>query len=680
MITLRSYLQGRWQAGSGSPATLVNPTTEEPIATASTAGLDLAAALDHARTVGGPALREMTFAERGAMIKRMSRVLHEVRDALIEVSIQNGGTTRSDAKFDIDGATGTLAYYAGIGQKLGAARYLVEGSGEQLTRSPRYWGVHVKTPRRGVAAHVNAFNFPAWGLAEKAAVALLAGVPVVSKPATATALLAFRIMERLIEAADLPEGSLQLVCGSAGNLVDHLGPQDLLAFTGAGSTGAHLRALEPVVARSVRINVEADSLNAAVLGPDVEPGSGTYLMFLRDTAREMTQKTGQKCTATRRIFVPRSQIDRVQEDLCEQLAAVKVGDPALEEVRMGPLASAQQLADVRAGIERLEESGARIVFGKKSKVEALGTAAGKGYFVSPVLLRADDAHAATAVHEHEVFGPVATLMPYADTADAARLVARGEGGLVASVYTDDSAALESLVLELAPWSGRILCGSAKIADQATAPGLVLPSCVHGGPGRAGGGEELGGERGLDFYMQRTALQGDRALLSRALGVSLEPPAEALTRRSQVADFDHYADIEVRFRDTDAMGHVNNAVYLTYLEVARQSHWKLFAPNVNYDRVPFVVARVVLDFRSPANVGETIRIGLRADWVSRSSFGLSYEMRDRDSERLVAEATTVLVTYDYEALRAMPVPDWLRAGLERVAGRALPERPREPGAG
>ena len=526
MITLRSYLQGRWQAGTGSPATLVDPTTEEPIATTSTAGLDLAAALEHARTVGGPALRAMTFAERGAMIKRMSKVLYEVRDALIDVSIQNGGTTRSDAKFDIDGATGTLAYYASLGQKLGETRLLVEGTGEQLTRSPRFWGVHVKTPRRGVAVHVNAFNFPAWGLAEKAAVALLAGVPVVSKPATSTALLAFRVMERLVEAADLPDGALQLVCGEPGNLLDTLGPQDVLAFTGAGSTGAHLRALQAVVARSVRINIEADSLNSAVLGPDAEPGSDTYMMLLRDTVREMTQKTGQKCTATRRVFVPRAHLERVQEDLREQLASIKVGDPALEEVRMGPLASAQQLAAVRAGIDLLEQSGARIVHGSRGKVEPLGVPAGKGYFVSPVLLRADDPHAARAVHEHEVFGPVATLMPYEDVADAARLVALGKGGLVTSVYTDDRAALEALVLELAPWSGRILCGSSKIADQATAPGLVLPSCVHGGPGRAGGGEELGGERGLDFYMQRTALQGDRALLARALGVTLEPPAEA----------------------------------------------------------------------------------------------------------------------------------------------------------
>jgi oxepin-CoA hydrolase/3-oxo-5,6-dehydrosuberyl-CoA semialdehyde dehydrogenase len=518
MITLKSYLMGAWREGSGEFATLVDPTTEEPIARASSGGLDLAGALEHARRVGGPALRGMTFAERGDLLKRMSKALYEVRDDLIGVSIQNGGTTRGDAKFDIDGAIGTLDYYAGLGRKLGAIRVLADGPGEQLTRSSRFWGYHVKLPRRGVAVHVNAFNFPAWGLGEKAAVALLAGMPVVTKPATATALLAFRVMERLVASAVLPDGVLQLVCGGAGDLVSFLGGQDVLAFTGSGTTGAQLRGLQSVVTRSVRLNVEADSLNAAVLGEDVEPGSDTYGMFVRDVAREMTQKTGQKCTATRRIFVPVALVDRVQEDLCERLAEIKVGNPALEEVRMGPLATAQQLRDVRAGLARLVESGAKIVFGSATDVRPLGAEPGRGFFVSPVLLRADSPRTAHAVHAHEVFGPVATLMPYQGVGDAANLVALGEGGLVASVYSDDPATMQALLLEMAPYSGRILAGSAKIAEQAIAPGLVLPSCVHGGPGRAGGGEELGGLRGLDFYLQRTAVQGDRALLERALGL------------------------------------------------------------------------------------------------------------------------------------------------------------------
>lgn len=516
MVTLRSYIAGEWKSGEGKGITLVNPATEEAIAVAGTEGVDLVPALAYAREKGGPALRALTFAERGELLQKLSRSLHEIREELIDTSILNGGTTRSDAKFDIDGATGTLAYYASVGKKLGSARFLVEGEGEQLARSPRFWGTHVKLPRRGVAVHVNAFNFPAWGLAEKAAVAILAGVPVVTKPATSTALTAFRIMERIVESGILPEGALQFVAGSTGDLLEHLGPQDVLAFTGGGSTGALLRSLESVVKRSVRVNVEADSLNAAVLGPDVEPGSETWSMFLRDVAREMTQKTGQKCTATRRILVPADRIEDVQAELAERLSEITIGNPALDEVRMGPLATAQQLRDVRAGVGMLVESGARIVFGNPADVKPVGVPEGKGFFVAPVLLRADEPAKAAAVHSHEVFGPVATLLPYRDASEAIDLVARGEGGLVSEVYSDDRAFTEEVVLGIAPFHGRVLIGSAKIADQATAPGLVLPSCVHGGPGRAGGGEELGGERGLDFYLQRTAIQGDRAVLDRML--------------------------------------------------------------------------------------------------------------------------------------------------------------------
>ena len=522
MITLKSYVLGQWVGGTGTATVLRNPANGEAVAEASTGGIDFGAVLRHAREVGGPALRAMTFAERGKMLKAMSKALHEQRDPLIEASILNAGTTRSDAKFDIDGAIGTLAYYAGVGEKLGERRYMVEGSGEQLTRSSRFFGYHVALPLRGAAVHINAFNFPAWGLAEKAAVALLAGMPVISKPATATALLTYRVTECLVGAEVMPGGSLQVLCGSTGDLLEQLGEQDVLAFTGSGATGALLRGLQSVIARSVRVNVEADSLNAAVLCADVEAGSDTYTMFVRDMAKEMTQKTGQKCTAVRRIFVPSTLVDRVQADLGEQLAAITVGDPALPEVRMGPLSTAQQLEDVRTGVERLQAAGARVVFGGATTLEGhgysvTGVEPGKGNFVGPMLLRADSPHEAGAVHEHEVFGPAATLMPYQDADDAAALVARGGGGLVCSVYGDDRTLIESLVLQIAPHHGRVFVGSRKVADQAMAPGMVLPSCVHGGPGRAGGGEELGGQRGMAFYMQRTAVQGDRALLDKVLG-------------------------------------------------------------------------------------------------------------------------------------------------------------------
>jgi oxepin-CoA hydrolase/3-oxo-5,6-dehydrosuberyl-CoA semialdehyde dehydrogenase len=518
METLESYLRDEWQAGTGAGATLVNPATEESVATTSTEGLDLAAALAHAREVGGPALRAMTFAERGKMLGALSKALHEDREALLEASIVNGGTTRSDAKFDVDGAIGTLAYYAGLGKQLGDRTFLVDGEGEQLTRSPRFFGFHPRVPLRGVAVHVNAFNFPAWGLAEKAAVALLAGVPVVSKPATATALTTYRCMVAMVKSGVLPKGALQLVCGSPGDLLEHLGPQDVLAFTGSGQTGAKLRQLQAVVHRSVRINVEADSLNAAILGPDVEPGSDAWAMFVRDVVKEVTQKTGQKCTATRRIFVPRARLEEAVARISEELDQITMGDPSRDDVRMGPLATKQQLDDVRAGIDRLLSSGCKLVYGDPKNASAVGVEEGKGFFVPPTLLQADEPRKAQAVHEHEVFGPVSTIMPYDDVADVPELVALGEGGLVSSVYSDDKKALRELVLGIAPYNGRVLVGSKKVADQAIPPGMVLPSCVHGGPGRAGGGEELGGLRGLAFYTQRTAVQGDRALLERMLDV------------------------------------------------------------------------------------------------------------------------------------------------------------------
>ncbi len=513
MITLKSYLRGEWVEGQGPGATLVDPSTGEPVATTSTEGIDFGPAVDFARAVGGPALRAMTFAERGAMLKTLSQAIHENRDLLIEASILNAGTPRSDAKFDVDGASATLAYYASVGKKLGDARWIAEAS-EQLMQGARFHGRHVQVPLRGVAMHVNAFNFPAWGLAEKAAVALLAGVPVISKPATATSYTTFRLMEVLVATEALPAGALQLVCGSAGDLLSHLGSQDVLAFTGSAETGLKLRGLPNVLASSTRVNVEADSLNAAVLCEDAS--DDTYQMFLRDVAKEVTQKSGQKCTAIRRVFVPASMIDRVQADLAERLDQIVVGNPAHKTVRMGPLATEQQLEDYRAGVAKLEAAGAKVVYGSATEVELVDADASKGYFVGAMMLRADDPQGAAAVHEHEVFGPCTTLMPYESADEAVELVARGGGGLVASVYGDDRELLPKLVLGLAPFHGRILMGTKKIADQATPPGLVLPSCVHGGPGRAGGGEELGGLRGLRFYMQRCAVQGDRALLDKFL--------------------------------------------------------------------------------------------------------------------------------------------------------------------
>jgi oxepin-CoA hydrolase/3-oxo-5,6-dehydrosuberyl-CoA semialdehyde dehydrogenase len=502
MQHLASYVGGRWVEGTDRGLTLFNPATEEPLATASSADVDLAAALDYARRTGGPALRALSFAERGALLGGMAGALQGARDELLELGIRNCGNTRSDAKFDVDGAIATLRAYAELGAQLGAGRFLVDGEGLQLGRSPRFHGQHVAVPRHGVAVHINAFNFPAWGLAEKAAAALLAGMPVLSKPATATALLAQRAMQVMVEKKVLPEGALSLLVGAPRELPALLGAQDVLAFTGSGDTGERLRALPNVIRHSVRVNVEADSLNAAVLGPDAGASGDLYELFLKEVARDITQKAGQKCTAIRRVLVPAEHAATVRDDLVGLLAGVKVGDPADEDVRMGPLTNAAQLADVREGVALLAAEGKLAMGGSKPPFT-------KGWFLAPTVFEFAPDAKADAVHAREVFGPVVSILPY--TSDPAAIVAKGGGGLVCSLYSEDAAWLEETVAGVAPFHGRIYIGHPKV-ELSPGPGTVLPQLVHGGPGRAGGGEELGGRRALAFYLQRVALQGSRPLI------------------------------------------------------------------------------------------------------------------------------------------------------------------------
>lgn len=510
---LSSFVAGRWQTGDGDALRLVNPASEAPIAETSTRGIDFAGALDYSRTIGGPALRALTFAERGQCLKALHDAIYAHREELLELSIRNGGNTRNDAKFDVDGAAATLLVYAEHGAALGAETFLVDGETVQLARTPRYAGRHVLTPLRGVAVHINAFNFPAWGFAEKAAVALLAGMPVISKPATSTCLLACRIMEIAVESKAFPEGTLSLIAGTVGDLLDHVGPQDALAFTGSGTTGARLRAIAAHTEQSSRINVEADSLNAAILGRDVELGSETWQLMIREIVTDTRQKAGQKCTAIRRVLVPPERLEECTEALETELTAIVVGDPAVATVRMGPLVNAAQLADVRAGIAAFSGE-ANQICGDPAPKGLTGVPDGLGYFVTPCLFKCNDASAANQIHEREVFGPVVTVMSYDSMEEAVELCARGGGALVSSVYSDDRAFARELLLGLAPYHGRLSLGSSKVAGISPGPGTVLPALIHGGPGRAGGGEELGGLRGLSFYMQRTAIQGYRPLVER----------------------------------------------------------------------------------------------------------------------------------------------------------------------
>lgn len=517
MKTLRSYVCGEWHEARDGFRELVNPSTEEPIGRVSSAGVDFGKTLEFARARGGRTLREMPFEQRGHLLKSMSRALHEHRDDLIALSIENTGTTRKDAKFDLDGATGTLHYYSTLAASLGEDGMFVEGSGDKLGRTARFWGEHVRLPLHGAAVLINAFNFPAWGFGEKAAAAILAGMPVIVKPATSTAMVAERCIEILVEADVLPVGAVSLICGSTGDLLERLGPQDVVAFTGSASTALGLRGMENLLARSVRVNVEADSLNAAVLAADVTPGSETWELFLRDVAREMTQKTGQKCTAVRRVFVPAAVADDAQTALVERLADAVVGDPADSSVTMGPLATADQLRDAVEGVEKLGAA-AEIVHGSGRRIDGVGAEPGKGFFFGATLLRAEEARRARVVHEHEVFGPVATIMPYSGAPDeGAELVGLGQGSLVTSVYGDDDAWVESFVREGGAYSGRLYLGSQKMAEQAPGSGTALPQSLHGGPGRAGGGSELGGLRALELYTQRVALQGSRQMLQSLCG-------------------------------------------------------------------------------------------------------------------------------------------------------------------
>ena len=504
MQPLNSYLQDQWVSGTGEGRAIVDATSGEAVASADTTGLDFGAAMAFGRTVGGPALRAMTFAERGKLLKAMAGVIHEHREHLIDVSRQ-GGTTRGDAKFDIDGASGTLSFYAYLSKGLGDATYRLDGDQENVLGSKRFIAQHVLVPRHGIAVHINAFNFPAWGMAEKAACALLAGMPVITKPGTATAPLAVRIVELWAEAGILPAGALQLVTGSAGDLLDHVGPQDCVAFTGGSETARSIRGHQAIIANNVRLNIEADSLNMAILGPDIGVGDDTWWMFINDVARDLTQKSGQKCTCVRRIAVPEGVIDDVVEALSDKLAANAVGHPAEKTTGIGPVSSPSQRRSVEAGLKALGEH-CEVVWSAEAIPEG-------GCFVRPTLFKSDRGIDTPYVHEHEVFGPVATLLPWSgDAGEVVAMAAKGGGGLVASVYSDDKAWGREVVFGLAPWHGRVMWGSRKVAGQSPGPGTVLPNLVHGGPGKAGGGEELGGLRGLDFYSQRTAIQADRGML------------------------------------------------------------------------------------------------------------------------------------------------------------------------
>jgi len=515
-MNLQSYVRGQWHSGGGEGAALRDATTGDVIAMASSSGIDFAAVLDHARDVGGPALRALTFHQRAAMLKALAKKLSELKEEFYTLSYCTGAT-KNDALIDIDGGIGTVFAFAGKGSReLPNAHVYVDGDVEALSKGGTFVGQHLYVSREGAAVHINAFNFPVWGMLEKLAPTLLAGMPAIVKPATATAYLTELVFRRMIESKILPEGALQLVCGSLGDLFDHLNCQDMVSFTGSAHTAARLRTHPNLIRHSVPFIAETDSLNSSILAEDAKAGTPEFDLFIKEVAREMTVKTGQKCTAIRKAIVPAAATAAVVGALQAALQKIIVGDPRAEGVRMGPLVSQEQRTDVLERVAELHRE-AELVSGELGRFDVKNADRERGAFVPPLLLLCNDTKASRAIHEVEAFGPVATVLPYVDTADAIAIARRSAGSLAASVFSADDALAARIVLGLAPYHGRILVVNQACAKESTGHGSPLAPLIHGGPGRAGGGEEMGGIRGVLHYMQRTAVQGSPDTITATSG-------------------------------------------------------------------------------------------------------------------------------------------------------------------
>ena len=508
---LENYALGRWIGGTGDGQLLFNAIDGSPVARASSDGLDFAAMLNYGREVGSPALARMTFQERGRMLKALAMHLSSKKELFYEVSWATGAT-RADSWIDIEGGIGNLFAYSSLRRQFPDLPYCVDGDHAPLSKGGSFIGHHIMVPKEGVASHITAYNFPIWGMLEKIAVNLLAGGPAIVKPATVTSYLTEAMVREIHASGILPAGALQLVCGSARGILDHVDSQDVVTFTGSASTGLMLRSHPRILEKAVPFNMEADSLNAAVLGMDAAPGTEEFDLFIKEVRKEMTVKCGQKCTAIRRIIVPENYLEDVERAIAAQLAKTVIGDPRQEGVRMGALAGRDQLSEVKQKLNELLEENA-LVYGNADHVDVVGADAAKGAFLAPVLLRNDRPFEKTRVHNVEPFGPISTVMPYRDLNEATKLVKMGKGSLVCSMTTFDDNQAREFVLGAASHHGRILILNRESAPESTGHGSPMPMLVHGGPGRAGGGEEMGGKRGVYHYMQRTAIQGSPTTLS-----------------------------------------------------------------------------------------------------------------------------------------------------------------------
>jgi oxepin-CoA hydrolase / 3-oxo-5,6-dehydrosuberyl-CoA semialdehyde dehydrogenase len=510
---LESFVAGEWVRGSGRAADLFHAVTGEKLGEASSEGIDFKAMIDYGRRVGGPALRRMTFHERARMLKAMATYLNGRKEEFYAISYATGAT-KADNWIDIDGGIGTMFVFASKGRReFPDETFYVDGAMEAISKGGTFVARHLCVPIEGVAVHINAFNFPVWGMLEKLAPTLLAGVPAIVKPATVTSYLTEAVFRAMIESRIFPAGAIQLICGGAGDLIDHLDCQCAVAFTGSADTGRNLKAKKSIIENSVRFNQEADSLNFSMLGPDAIPGTDEFDLFVKEVAREMTSKAGQKCTAIRRTFVPANLVEDVMQAISKRLETTRIGDPSVDGVRMGPLAGRGQVKEVRHNVDQIA-SDAELVFGNPDHVDVVGADAKRGAFFPALLFYADRPFAQSAPHDVEAFGPVNTVMPYSSVEDAIELAKRGRGSLVGSLFTASDETARQVVLGTAAFHGRLLLVNRHSAKESTGHGSPLGHLVHGGPGRAGGGEEMGGVRGVLHYMQRTAVQGSPTTLSR----------------------------------------------------------------------------------------------------------------------------------------------------------------------
>lgn len=511
-MKLQNYAQGQWVEGSGKEKPLFDAITGEQIASASSEGLDFAGMMDYARKVGGPALRKMTFQERGLMLKSLALHLISLKAKYYEVSAKTGAT-KVDSWIDIEGGIGNLFANASLRRQFPDEPFYVDGETAPLSKNGTFIGHHIMVPKQGVAIHINAFNFPIWGMLEKIAVNLMAGVPAIVKPATLTSFLTEAMVKDIIDSKILPEGALQLICGSANGILDHVTNQDVVTFTGSASTGKMLKAHPRLLEEAVPFNMEADSLNASILGEDAVPGTEEFDLFIKEVQREMTVKAGQKCTAVRRIIVPEKLVEDVQIALGKRLAQTVIGNPAVEGVRMGSLAGLEQVKEVKEKVAQLSAS-QKIVFGDVDNFEVTGADKSKGAFLSPILFLNENPFTNTDCHNIEAFGPVSTIIPYKTLDEAIELANMGKGSLVCSIVTNDDKIAKEFVMGAACMHGRILILNAACAKESTGHGSPMPLLTHGGPGRAGGGEEMGGKRGILHYLQRTAIQGSPTMITK----------------------------------------------------------------------------------------------------------------------------------------------------------------------